>query len=311
MTRRLPGRVAPLVAAAWLSLQAGTADAAGCTALDYQSSLAAAAAALRTAPRDFTTARQDVAALLAAAPARSLALQPVLDDLTTAPPLLDDARTRLDAMSATLAYPPNSTCNEDPAAARAALHGVYASPAFAHLDDSVQPGILQSILDFLSTVFSRAAGALGPAGALLITAAAVALTGLLAWRRWHGSAATRGAHAGEPALAGDDPDAEWRAAKAAAARGDHREAVRRAFRSALITVALRGRVRIDAAWTTRELLARCEAGGDILAALAGAAALFDRAWYSGTTVSAADWQLAAERCAAVRRLARQARVERT
>jgi len=38
----------------------------------------------------------------------------------------------------------------------------------------------------------------------------------------------------EPATAGDDPDREWRLALAAAQRDDHREAIRRAFRSALL-----------------------------------------------------------------------------
>jgi hypothetical protein len=90
--------------------------------------------------------------------------------------------------------------------------------------------------------------------------------------------------------------------------GDHREAVRRAFRSALLEVAVRGRVRIDAAWTTRELLERCHADGDVLVALASAAAVFDRAWYSGTPVTEADWTLAAERCATLRRLVGHARV---
>ena len=112
------------------------------------------------------------------------------------------------------------------------------------------------------------------------------------------------------AAAGDDPDAEWRAAERAAAAGDHREAIRRAFRSALIEVALRGRVHLDAAWTTRELLARCDADGDVLVALAAAASLFERAWYGGRAVTAADWDLAAERCAAVRRLARRQGVAR-
>ncbi|MBJ7596344.1 MAG: DUF4129 domain-containing protein, partial [Candidatus Dormibacteraeota bacterium] len=90
--------------------------------------------------------------------------------------------------------------------------------------------------------------------------------------------------------------------------GEYREAVRRAFRSALLAVAVRGRVPIDAAWTTRELLQRIDAGGDVLVALAVAAALFERAWYSGVAVTRDDWTLAEERCATVRRLARGAGV---
>ncbi len=65
-------------------------------------------------------------------------------------------------------------------------------------------------------------------------------------------------------------------------------------------------MRIDAAWTTRELLARIDASGDVLVALAAAAAVFERAWYSGVAVTRDDWLSGRGRCAAVRRLARQA-----
>ena len=279
---------------------------AGCTALDYQAALTASAAALRATPPDLAVARADITALLKADPHRSAVLQPVLDDLSTSPPGLDDARTRLTSLSATLTYPPDSTCNVSSGAARGALHDIYSSPPLNHLDDNRQTGFLTAILDFLSTVFSGTAGALGAVGMVLVAIAVLALAVLLAWRRWHGSAAFRGADIAEPATAGDDPDAEWRAALHAAAGDDHREAVRRAFRSALLEVALRGHLHIDAAWTTRELLLRCQADGDVLIALAAAAALFEHAWYSGVVVSAADWEAAAERSAAVRRLARRA-----
>jgi hypothetical protein len=279
--------------------------AAVCPALSYQASLVDAAAALEAVPARLATARSDVAGLLGADPSRGIALQPVLTDLSSAPPQLDDARTRLEAMSTTLAYPPNSTCNYDGTAARNTLHDVYASPDFKHLDDSNQPGFIDAILNFLGNLFGRAAGALGVAGGIAVALAVLGLAALLAWRRWHGSAASRGAIVDELPAVGDDPDAEWSAAERAAAAGDHREAIRRAFRSALIEVALRGRVHLDAAWTTRELLARCDADGDVLVALAAAASLFERAWYGGRAVTAADWDLAAERCATVRRLARR------
>ncbi len=67
---------------------------------------------------------------------------------------------------------------------------------------------------------------------------------------------------------------------------------------------MRGRVHIDAAWTTRELLQRIDAGGDVLMALAAAGALFERAWYSDAAVTREDWERAEERCSSVRRLAR-------
>jgi hypothetical protein len=293
---------AAVVLAGWGTVSAG---ASACPALDYQATLAAAAAALDAVPPDVAVARSDVSALLGADPSRAVALGPVADDLAASPVQLADARTRLDSMSATLAYPAHSTCNDGAAAASSTLHDVYASPPLRHLDDVNQPGILDAILGFLSGLVGRAAGALGPAGAVLLAAVAMGGAAVLAWRRWDRAAAGRGAAAEEPATPGDDADDEWRAAERAAARGDHREAVRRAFRAALVDVARRGHLHLDAAWTTREVLAHCAADGEVLAPLAAAASLFDRAWYSSTPVSHADWELAAERCAAVRRLVRR------
>ncbi|MGH7687266.1 MAG: DUF4129 domain-containing protein, partial [Candidatus Dormibacteria bacterium] len=77
---------------------------------------------------------------------------------------------------------------------------------------------------------------------------------------------------------------------------------------ALLTVAERGRLAVDPSWSTHELLAATRGDAGLLAALAPAAALFDRAWYSGAAVTEADWEQARERCAALRRLAR-ARVQ--
>ncbi|MDQ6848017.1 MAG: DUF4129 domain-containing protein [Candidatus Dormibacteraeota bacterium] len=288
-----------------------TSHAAACPALDYQTGLAAAAAALNQAPPDITGAQRQVSALAAAYPGSAVALRPVIADLATIPANendVEDAQLRLTSMSATLAYPRGSVCNENAAAAHSALRSVYASPDFRHLDDTNQPGLLQTIVNAIATLLGRGAGALGPVGAALLGGLVLAACLLLAWRRWHGSAAVRGTDVEELATAGDDPEAEWRAAQRAAAAGEYREAVRRAFRSALLEVAVRGRVDIDAAWTTRELLQRIDAAGDVLVALAAAAALFERAWYSGVAVTRDDWTLAEERCASVRRLAREAGV---
>ena len=289
-----------------LILSSATTLAAACPALDYQAGLASAAAALQQTPPDVAAAQRTVSALVAANPGSTVALQPVLADLSTAPSDADDAQLRLSSMSATLAYPHGSVCNENAAAARNALHDVYASPDFRHLGETPQQNPLATIFNAIANVLRRGAGALGPVGAVILAAAVLATALALAWRRWHGSAALRGAGVEEPATVGDDPDAEWRAAERAAAAGEYREAVRRGFRSALLEVAIRGNVRIDAAWTTRELLHRIDAGGDVLMALAAAAAIFERAWYSGVAVTHDDWARAAERCAAVRRLARQA-----
>jgi hypothetical protein len=304
MCRRLCRAAAILPAVLLIALPV-QARAAGCAPLDYQAALAAASAALQQAPADVAGAQHDVTNLIGADPQADGVLRPALDDLSASPPDIPDARLRLSSLSATLAYPPGAACNNSAEAARAALRGVYASPDFRHLDDSTQPGLLANILNYLANVISRGAGALGPAGAALLAIAVVGIALLLAWRRWHGAAALRDARIDEPATAGDDPEAEWRAAERAASVGDHREAVRRAFRSALLEVATRGRVHIDAAWTTRELLQRCHADGDVLVALAAAASLFERAWYSGNAVTAADWALARDRCAVVRRLATQ------
>jgi hypothetical protein len=308
MRGRLLCATATLLALSTIAAGAAPAEAAGCAALDYQTGLASAATALQRTPPDPAGARTQVATLLGADPGSAVALQPVLDDLAAAPPLVADAQLRLTSMSATLAYPRGSVCNENADAARAKLHSVYASPDFRHLDDSTQPGLLDRILSFIGDLLRGATGALGPGGTLALALAVLGLALFLAWRRWRGSAALRGARLDEPAEAGDDPEAEWAAALRAAAAGEYREAVRRAFRSALLEVAVRGRLHIDSAWTTRELLQRCHADGEVLAALAAAAALFERAWYAGVAVTAADWARAEERCASVRRLARHAGV---
>jgi hypothetical protein len=302
-------RALGLLTAAVLALAAmapSSAMAASCPALDYQATLATAAAALHVSPADVAVAQREVSALLQADASRSAAVQPVLDDLAVTPPDIDDARTRLDAMSATLAYPANSTCNVDGGAARATLHDVYASPAFRHLDDVAQTSFLDAIGNAIDGVLGGLARGLGVLGGLLLAVLVLGLAGLIAWRRWHHSAGFGGAALAEPAGRGDDPDAEWTAAERAADGGEYREAVRRAFRSALLEVAVRGRARFEAAWTTRELLERCNADGDVLVALAAAATLFDRAWYSGVAVTRADWEHAAQRCQAIRRLALRA-----
>ncbi len=308
MGRSVRVLVVAMAAILTLTIAPATAGAASCAAIDYQAGLTAAAAALRAAPADVAAARREVTALLSAGPDSRVALQPVVSDLSMTPPGVDDALLRLSSMSATLAYPHGSVCNENADAARSALRGVYASPDFSHLDETSQPGLLTTIVNAITSLLSRGAGALGPVGAVLLGAVVLAVALALVWRRWRGGAALRVAGIEEPAALGDDPEAEWRMAARAAAAGEYREAVRRAFRSALLDVAIAGQVRIDAAWTTRELLQRIDAGGDILIALAAAASVFERAWYSGTAVTPEDWAVAEERCATVRRLARNAAV---
>lgn len=281
------------------------AAAARCDALTYQQGLAAAAADLGATPPATAAALAELARLEAATPEAAGVLRPIAAEITAQGTGDDDARTRLTAMAATLAHPPGSVCAGFSGAARRALSDVYASPDFRHLDDNTQQGWLATVLGWLGRLLGGVAGV----GWLTVLVGLAILAGLaaLAVRRWRSAAPLRAARLAEPGVHGDDPDAEWRAAGRAAAAGDHREAVRRAFRSALLEVARRGDARVDPAWTTRELLRRCRAGGEVLAALAPAAALFDRAWYSGSAVTAADWEAARERCAAVRRLASRSR----
>ena len=212
--------------------------------------------------------------------------------------------TRLRAVGALLALPENAVPG-DAGAARRRLEGVYAEPAFAHLDRVPSPSVLSRLFDALRRLVGGVTGALGPAGSLIAGGAVLLVAVALTLRLVRGAAGRRMRSAPEPsAPAGDDPEREWTAALAAAAAGDHREAIRRAFRSALLSVAVRGRLPVDASWTTRELLARAAGDADLLAALAPAAAAFDRAWYSGAAAGEADWLVARDRCAAVRRIGR-------
>jgi hypothetical protein len=226
------------------------------------------------------------------------ALEPVVEDLQASPPHLDDARRRLDAVIGLLAEPGGAVCGADTTAARAALQAVYRSPVFADLDrrpvaapSSSGPTLSRSELLILVIV-------------LAVILAAVVAFGI--WRlRGVASPVTTVAGSAEPPGTGTDPAVEWRLADAAAAAGHHREAIRRAFRGALLDVAVAGRLTISASWTTRELLSQARADADLLAALAPAADSFDRAWYAGQAVSQGDWEQARARCETVRSLARR------
>ena len=292
-------------------LTAAPAAAAGCPALDYQAGLSVAATDLGRTPPDLAGAQREIQVVAQVAGGDVPALQPVFADLAAAPPAITDAEQRLASMSATLAYPAGSVCNENAGAARSALHATYSSPDFRHLDDPPQTSLLAQVAGFVQRLIAALGRALGPLGAILLALVVVGLGLLVAWRLWRSSAALRGAVLDEPATPGDDAGAEWDAAEAAAARGDYREATRRAFRSALVDVAVRGHLHLDAAWTSRELLERIDAAPEVLVSLAAAAELFQRAWYSGRPVSEKDWSAAAERCRTVRRLAgRQVSVTR-
>jgi len=294
--------VCAALAASAFTAHAQAAHAAGCTAEQYVDRVQQADADVR-AGLSAGRVLDDVRSAERAEQTADAYLALVAQDLHASPPGLADARARLDALAGALALPRGSTCNVDSAPARSTLRSVYASSAFSQLDRQDQPSLLDGVLRAVSGWLSRVRGALGPAGGIAALAVLLLLSGALVWWRLRGSSHDARASPADLAELTDDPAAEWSLALAAATQGEYRQAVRRAFRSALLDVAWRGRMRIDIAWTTRELLDGASADGDLLALLAPAAAMFDRAWYSGSVVTAADWSLMKARCETLRRLA--------
>jgi len=294
-------------------VSAATGD---CVAVDYSAGLTQADRLLHASPPRPAQARMVLTALGVANPPAHAILDPIIADLGAAHPDISDAEQRLDPLSATLALPAGSTCHLDSGAARGLLHDVYASNVFANLDQNIEPSVLgrigQGVLwvlahigDAFRWLVSHVNGALGVPGTLALGLLILLVAVSLAVRRLRAAQSAAPARPGaEPATSGTDPEAEWKIGALAAARGDYREAIRRAFRSALLQAVDRGRLHVDVAWTTRELLASVSADGDLLAVLAPAAASFDHAWYSGEAIGADEWERARERCAAVRDVAR-------
>jgi hypothetical protein len=183
--------------------------------------------------------------------------------------------------------------------ALAQLHSVYSSPALSHLDDTNNNGFFQSVGNAVIDFFNHLLGGAGSGVALIVFLVIVAiLVGFVVLKVLSGSASRSGFGQYEPASSAD-PTVEWKAALAAAEGGDYREAVRRAFRSALLSVALQGRMAVDPAWTNRELLQRANADGVLLAALAPAAHIFEISWYSGEPTTEAMWLTQRERCQSI------------
>ncbi len=306
MTRR-PACLALLLALLCLGAPR-PAHAATPDAVAYLRLVDRAAADLEAVPPDLPGALAAIAEARRLAPSPGTALGAVSADLSRRPPDLGDAVTRLRSIGAVLRLPENAAPGDD-AAARQRLDDVYRRPAFARLDQPHNPSLLTRLFDGLRRLAGGVGGALGPVGSVVAGVAVLLVALALVLRLVRGAAGRRVRRVSEDRREeGADPEMEWSAALAAAAAGDHREAVRRAFRSALLSVALRGRLPVDASWTTRELLARAAGDADLVGALAPAAATFDRAWYSGDAVGEADWLIARDRCAAVRRLAGPRRV---
>ena len=295
--------------ATWIAPAPTTAAAqTSCPALQYLAGLRQADADLSPASPDAAAAAAVLHKLLAAYPAATRTLTPAIDDLGASPADVADARVTIADAVNVLALPAGATCAVDREPARASLDQVYASPVFAKLDQKTGPSLLGQIFAWISSLFRHVGDFLGTAGSILAGSVALLLALAFAWWRLRGVFGSRSASIGvEPAGDTDDPAREWTMAARAAALGDHREAIRRAFRSVLLDVAARGRLRVDPTWTTRELLAATRGDASLLAALAPAAAGFDRAWYSGRAVTPADWEQARARCEAVRAAARSRR----
>ncbi|TMF15683.1 MAG: DUF4129 domain-containing protein [Chloroflexi bacterium] len=287
------------------------AAAGSCAALQYLAALNQADAALAAAPSRPSAAAAVLTGLVTADPSLQHTLTPIIRDVDASPPDTTDARASLDGLIQVLALPPGATCAVDSSSARAALNDVYRSRVFANLDQNSQPGWLGQILNWIDSLLNATGRTLGAAGSIALGSAVFLAALALAWWRLRGTLGSRVARAIEKQDdTGDDPAREWTLASRAAERGRYRDAIRHAFRSALLDAAWRGRLAVDASWTTRELLAAARGDADLVAALAPAAAMFDRAWYSGEPAGAEEWEVARARCEAVRSIARSRAPER-
>lgn len=286
---------------------AAPAQAAGpCVTLEYIALLGRADRALAAIPPQPPAALVAVTQAEDLAPSASAELAPIIAGLTASPPDVSGSRQRINLSVTTLALPAGSACSVDSQAAENALHQVYSSSVFADLDQNRSPSLLERIGAAVNWILSHLFGLLGSGGSILLGLLVLGAIVAFAIYRLRGVAGGRRALGpDEPATAGDDPEREWQLALAAVQRGDYREAIRRAFRSALLDVADR-RAHLDRAWTTREMLATLSADAELLAVVAPAAAAFDRAWYGGGPVGADNWEIARARCDAVRRVARRA-----
>ncbi|MFZ0919354.1 MAG: DUF4129 domain-containing protein [Candidatus Dormiibacterota bacterium] len=280
--------------------------AASCVTLEYIALLGRADAALMSVPAEPAAALAALTQAESIAPSSSRELAPILAALGASPPDVTGSRQRIDLIVTTLALPSGSACTVDSRAAENALHQVYASSVFADLDQNPSPSLLERIGAVINSILSHLFGLLGNRGSILLGLLVLgAITAFVIYRLRGVAGGRRALGPDEPATAGDDPEREWQHALASAQRGDYREAIRRAFRSALLEVADR-RAHLDRAWTTREMLATLSGDAELLAAVAPAAASFDRAWYGGAPVGADDWEVARGRCESVRRVARRA-----
>jgi hypothetical protein len=303
------GAVCVALAAGAASASSHVTAATTCVTLTYLSLLDAADGALATAPPEPAAALTALTRAEDLAPSASIVLAPIISGLASSPPDVATTAPRLDLLAKTLALPAGSACNDPSQAAHNLLRNVYSSSVFADLDHNPTPSLFERIGAAINWVISHILGLLGSGGSIVVGLLVLAVIVAFVAYRVRGMLGGRRATPGEePHTAGDDPDREWQRGLAAAQRGDHREAIRRAFRSALLEVGGR-RAHLNRAWTTREMLGSLAADAELLAVLAPAADAFDRAWYGSEPVGASEWDLARTRCEGVRRVARHAPAE--
>ena len=237
----------------------------------------------------------------------SSALAPAIADLEGGD--ASGAERLLATTAATLQAASGSGCAGLTAHDRQSLARVYGSPAFANLDQPPSPNWLQQLISALGNALGGVLGTLGPLGAGILAALLLGIVAAIAVWRIRQVAASGGETRAGPAASPPAVDAEqeWGRALAASAGGDFRAAIRHAFRSALVSLVQRGRLPVQPAWTTPELLAHARGDPELAAQLAPAAAGFDRAWYSEEPVDAGRWEEVRGRCQTIRALAGRGR----
>jgi hypothetical protein len=280
------------------------ASASGCSA-DYVTQLSQVRTDLE-ADSSIPAAEQQLQAL-ASADGATAALDPIISDLQSG--ALAGAEHLLGTEVATLRAPGASGCSSETSHERQALSGIYNSPTFANLDQPPPSDWAQTLLNDIANFLGRAVGTLGPMWAILLAALILAVVVAIAgWRVRQVIASGREPTINPGAVPPEaDAEAEWAGALAASERGDFREAVRRAFRSALVSLVQRGRLPVQPAWTTPELLAHAGSDPELSARLGPAAAGFDRAWYSEAPVDADRWEEVRGECQAIRALSARGR----
>ena len=306
MTGRRSLLVLPLLAAGAIALLMGAVPAAasGCST--------AYVAQLGQVRNDVEAGSSVPAAVqqlqaLAAADGATAALEPVISDLQSGD--LAGAERLLGTAVTTLKAPGGSACGTETSTERQALAGVYRSPTFANLDQPPSPNWVQQVLNAIASFLGRLVGTLGPLVTIVLAALILGVVVAIAGWRIRQVIASGQEPAVDPGSvpAATDAEEEWAGALAASDRGDFREAVRRAFRSALVSLVQRGRLPVQAAWTTPELLAHAGGDPELSARLAPAAAGFDRAWYSEAPVDADHWEEVRGECQAIRALPARSR----